>query len=107
MNGTDASQSKLFVRRATRVVGYGATFCIAEALVPHGWRKITGGGYASRHDPNGGWLYGMEVCVDPERRGLRIGRRLYDRRHDFLPDHREAAQLTCATRNRTWPTRLN
>ena len=64
------------------VVGYCATFCIAEAvaLAPHGWREITGGGYASRHDVAGDWLYGMEVCVDPARRGLRIGRRLYDRR---------------------------
>jgi len=65
-----------------RVVGYCATFRAAEALVmaPHTWRSITGGGYASRHDPQGDWLYGMEVCVDPDHRGLRIGRRLYDRR---------------------------
>lgn len=64
------------------VVGYCATFCITEslALSKHAWREITGGGYASRHDIKGDWLYGMEVCVDPARRGLRIGRRLYDRR---------------------------
>ena len=64
------------------VVGYCATFRIAEpiALGAHTWRSITGGGYASRHDPEGDWLYGMEVCVDPQRRGLRIGRRLYDAR---------------------------
>ena len=65
-----------------RVVGYCATFRIAEevALGQHTWREITGGGYASRHDEAGDWLYGMEVCVDPAHRGLRIGRRLYDRR---------------------------
>ena len=64
------------------VVGYCATFRLAEsiALGHHSWREITGGGYASRHDAKGDWLYGMEVCVDPARRGLRIGRRLYDRR---------------------------
>lgn len=64
------------------IVGYCATFLIDEALAmrPHRWREITGGGFASRHDPHGNWLYGMEVCVDPERRGQRIGRRLYDRR---------------------------
>ncbi|GIX34891.1 MAG: hydrolase YhcX [Lysobacteraceae bacterium] len=64
------------------VVGYCATFRCAEelALGPHTWRSITGGGYASRHDPKGTWLYGMEVCVDPARRGLRIGRRLYEAR---------------------------
>jgi len=65
-----------------RVVGYCATFRVQEelALAPHTWRSITGGGYASRHDSRGDWLYGMEVCVDPKFRGLRIGRRLYDRR---------------------------
>ncbi|MBB5209201.1 bifunctional GNAT family N-acetyltransferase/carbon-nitrogen hydrolase family protein [Chiayiivirga flava] len=65
-----------------RVVGYCATFRASEALVmaPHTWRSITGGGYASRHEAAGDWLYGMEVCVDTAYRGLRIGRRLYDRR---------------------------
>ncbi|MCG6118765.1 MAG: carbon-nitrogen hydrolase family protein [Aquimonas sp.] len=65
-----------------QIVGYCATFRIDEAaaMSQHGWREITGGGYASRHNPAGDWMYGMEVCVDPNRRGLRIGRRLYDRR---------------------------
>ncbi|MEY6431439.1 carbon-nitrogen hydrolase family protein [Thioalkalicoccus limnaeus] len=64
------------------VVGYCATFQIGPelALKPHTWSEITGGGYASRHDPEGEYLYGMEVCVDPAYRGLRIGQRLYDER---------------------------
>lgn len=64
------------------VVGYCATFRIdeASAMRPHRWQEITGGGYASRHMPKGDWLYGMEVCVDPARRGLRLGRRLYEAR---------------------------
>ncbi len=62
-----------------RIVGFCATFRIDEepAMAEHSWSEITGGGYASRHDPEGDWLYGMDVCVDPEFRGLRIGRRLY------------------------------
>ncbi|MDR4507163.1 MAG: GNAT family N-acetyltransferase [Candidatus Brocadiaceae bacterium] len=64
------------------IIGYCATFQISGelALKPHTWMEITGGGYASRHDPEGEYLYGMEVCVDPEYRGLRIGQRLYDER---------------------------
>ncbi len=67
------------------VVGYAATFRIdeASALRPHTWAEITGGGYASRHDPSGDWLYGMEVCVDPEWRGKRVGRRLYEARQQL------------------------
>ncbi len=64
------------------VVGYCATFRIDEeiAMARHRWVEISGGGYASRHDPDGDWLYGMEVCVDSRHRGLRIGRRLYEQR---------------------------
>lgn len=64
------------------LVGYCATFRIAEriALRPHTWDEITGNGYASRHDINGDWLYGMEVCIDNEYRGYRIGQRLYNER---------------------------
>src|SRR5690606_36142613 len=40
----------------------------------------TGNGYASRHNPNGEWLYGMEVSVDPDYRGYRLGQRLHNER---------------------------
>ncbi|MGR9090784.1 MAG: GNAT family N-acetyltransferase [Gammaproteobacteria bacterium] len=61
------------------IVGHCATFVIAGdiALKSHRWSDITGDGLASRHDPNGDYLYGMEVSVDPARRRLRIGQRLY------------------------------
>jgi predicted amidohydrolase/GNAT superfamily N-acetyltransferase len=65
-----------------KIVGYGASFRINGdlALKPHTWSEITGGGYASRHDPDGEYLYGMEVFVHPDYRGYRIGQRLYNAR---------------------------
>lgn len=65
-----------------KIVGYCATFRISGdiALKPHTWKEITGGGFAARHDPDGNYLYGMEICVDPDYRGLRIGQRLYNER---------------------------
>jgi predicted amidohydrolase/ribosomal protein S18 acetylase RimI-like enzyme len=65
-----------------KVIGYCATFRVAEslALAQHSWAEITGAGFASRHQPRGAWLYGMEVCVDPNYRGLRVGQRLYNER---------------------------
>ena len=64
------------------IVGHCATFVIDEAaaLSGHSWDEITGDGLASRHDPDGDWLYGMEVSVDPDHRRLRIGQRLYEAR---------------------------
>ena len=64
------------------IVGFCTTFIISEAdaMEPHTWKEITGSGFASRHDPEGDFLYGMEVCVDPEFRGQKIGERLYNER---------------------------
>ncbi|KTD16590.1 carbon-nitrogen hydrolase family protein [Legionella jordanis] len=75
-------QGQFVVEYEDEIVGYCATFKISGdiALKPHTWNEITGGGYASRHDPDGDFLYGMEVCVHPEYRGLRIGNRLYSAR---------------------------
>lgn len=68
-----------------KVVGYCATFVVdgEKALYQHTWNYITGDGYASTHDYRGDYLYGMEVCVDPEHRNLRIGRRLYAARKNL------------------------
>ena len=76
------SEGMFVVVEADRVIGYCATFIISArlALAPHTWMGITGGGYASRHDPDGDYLYGMDVFVDPAYRGHRIGRRLYNAR---------------------------
>jgi predicted amidohydrolase/ribosomal protein S18 acetylase RimI-like enzyme len=65
-----------------KVVGFCCTFRISAevAMKPHTWDEITGNGYASRHDPKGQYLYGMELFVDPACRGLRIGQRLYNER---------------------------
>src|SRR6201991_1041365 len=71
-----------------KIVGFCATFRINEAvaLAPHTWMQVTGGGFASRHDPKGNWLYGMEVVVHPDFRGMRIGQRLYQARKRLCMD---------------------
>ena len=49
----------------------------------HTYMEITGNFKFSTHDPDGDVLYGIEVCVDPEYQGLRLGRRLYDARKEM------------------------
>lgn len=74
----------------TKIVGYCATFIIGGdiALKTHTWADITGNGYAARHDPAGDWLYGMEVCVDSDYRGYRLGQRLYNQRKKLCEDRK-------------------
>ena len=65
-----------------KLVGYCATMRLDEnvAMADSSWETVTGNGFGSRHDPTGDWLYGYEMCVDPDVRGTRIGRRLYEER---------------------------
>ncbi len=68
-----------------KIVGYCATLIVPEVAVfnEHTWAEITGQGYGTRHDNNGDVLYGMEVCVDPAHRRLRIGQRFYRQRQEL------------------------
>ncbi|HPG25759.1 MAG TPA: GNAT family N-acetyltransferase [Myxococcota bacterium] len=46
----------------------------------HSWKEIADGGFIRNHEPEGDTLYGIEIMVDPEFRGYRLSRRLYDAR---------------------------
>ena len=49
----------------------------------HTFQEITGNYTFNSHFADGDVLYGIEMFVAPEYRGLRLGRRLYDRRKDL------------------------
>ncbi len=49
----------------------------------HTYNEIVDDFNFSTHDPKGDVLYGVEVFVHPEYRGLRLGRRLYDARKEL------------------------
>ncbi len=49
----------------------------------HTFDDISGKGTLSTHDPEGSDLYGIEVMVDPDMRGMKIGERLYEARQQL------------------------
>ncbi|WP_461790768.1 GNAT family N-acetyltransferase [Pedobacter sp.] len=49
----------------------------------HTYEKITGKYTFSTHTPHGNVLYGIEIFVHPEYRGLRLARRLYEARKEL------------------------
>ncbi|HSU41231.1 MAG TPA: nitrilase-related carbon-nitrogen hydrolase [Polyangiaceae bacterium] len=49
----------------------------------HDWTKISDNGYIRNHDPRGNTLYGIEIMVHPEQRGLRLASRIYDARKEL------------------------
>ncbi len=47
------------------------------------WKKVADQGYIRNHNPKGDTLYGIEIMVDPEFRGMRLSRRIYDARKEL------------------------
>ncbi|MFT6077235.1 MAG: putative amidohydrolase/GNAT superfamily N-acetyltransferase [Myxococcota bacterium] len=84
LNGqlSNFSEGQFVVEFDGKIIGYCATFITKEeiAFKDHNYEEITGGGFASTHDKNGDYLYGMEVVVDEDYRRLRVGQRLYNAR---------------------------
>jgi predicted amidohydrolase/GNAT superfamily N-acetyltransferase len=49
----------------------------------HSWKEIADNGFIRNHTSNGNTLYGIEIMVDPEFRGLKLARRLYEARKEL------------------------
>lgn len=67
------------------VVGYVLTIIVDYDKFgdTHTYDEIIGRNTFSTHDEKGDVLYGIEVGVDPNYRGMRLGRRLYDARKEL------------------------
>jgi predicted amidohydrolase/GNAT superfamily N-acetyltransferase len=46
----------------------------------HDWKQIADAGRIGNHDPEGDTLYGIEMMVHPDFRGMKLARRLYEAR---------------------------
>jgi predicted amidohydrolase/ribosomal protein S18 acetylase RimI-like enzyme len=49
----------------------------------HSWKDIADEGFIRNHDIKGNTLYGIEIMVDPDFRGMKLARRLYDARKEI------------------------
>lgn len=53
----------------------------------HDWTRLSDSGMIRNHDPKGDTLYGIEIMVHPDFRGMRLARRLYDGRKRVCREH--------------------
>lgn len=69
-----------------RVVG-GTTTCRLHfdfTHVGHTFEDVIQGGWLTSHEPDGDWLYGADISVDPGYRGRGLARALYAARQDVV-----------------------
>lgn len=61
----------------------------------HNWALISDNGYIRNHDPSGDVVYGIEIMVHPEYRGMRLARRLYDARKKLAMRYNTRSIIIC------------
>lgn len=81
-------EGQLVVLADDKVVGCALSIIVkyADFGDEHTYRQITGNYTFSTHNPNGNVLYGIEVFIHPDFRGMRLGRRLYDSRKELCEE---------------------
>lgn len=68
-----------------KIVGCALSIIVDYDMVKgdHTYAKVTGNETFNTHNPKGNILYGIEVFIHPEYRGLRLARRMYDYRKEL------------------------
>ncbi len=59
----------------------------------HDWTVIADSGFIRNHDPSGDTLYGIEIMVHPDFRGMRLARRLYEARKQLCRERNLARMV--------------
>jgi predicted amidohydrolase/ribosomal protein S18 acetylase RimI-like enzyme len=78
-------EGQLVILADGKVVGSALSLIVDEKIVDkkHNYNQIIGDYTFSTHNPHGEILYGIDVFIHPNYRGLRLGRRLYDARKEL------------------------
>ena len=65
-----------------KIVGCALSIIVDYDMVKgdHTYAKVTGNETFNTHNPKGNILYGIEVFIHPDYRGLRLARRMYEYR---------------------------
>jgi predicted amidohydrolase/ribosomal protein S18 acetylase RimI-like enzyme len=79
-------QGQIVAETKGKIVGAVSSLIVnmgSEPLRQHTWAGITDSGYFTSHDSEGDTLYGADVYVHPDTRGLGVGHILYEARRDL------------------------
>lgn len=78
-------EGQLCIEVDGRVVATSSSLLINLEDLPddHTYHDVCEGGMIRSHDPDGDTLYGIDIAVDPEFRGQRFARRIYDARKEL------------------------
>ena len=78
-------EGQICIEDKGKIVAAALTLIIEYAKLErdHSYEDIVSDGKFKSHDSEGDYLYGIDLFVDKEYRGMRLGRRLYDARKEL------------------------
>ncbi|MFZ2284256.1 MAG: bifunctional GNAT family N-acetyltransferase/carbon-nitrogen hydrolase family protein [Lutibacter sp.] len=78
-------EGQVVIKVNNQIAGCALSIMVDYSMVErvHTYKQITGNYTFNTHNPDGDILYGIDVFIKPEFRGLRLGRRLYDYRKEL------------------------
>ncbi|MDO3628969.1 GNAT family N-acetyltransferase [Mucilaginibacter sp. BT774] len=79
-----------------RVIGMTSTMRSTFDLndLQHSFKETFAGGWMTNHNPNGEWLYGLDIGIHPDYRGKGLARLLYRARHHVVKQLGLKGQIT-------------
>ena len=88
-------EGQFVVLHAAAVVGMTTSICYHLSLgEAHTFDEILDGGFLNTHDPQGEWLYGMDIGTHPDFRGKGIATHLYEARQQTVRNLNLKGQFT-------------
>lgn len=78
-------EGQVVIKVNNQIAGCALSIIVNQSVIDsfHTYRQITGNYTFSTHTAVGDILYGIDIFIKPEFRGLRLGRRLYDYRKEL------------------------
>ncbi len=94
-------EGQLVIKDGNKVVGMTTTMRskFDFSHYHHTFKETIAGGWLTNHDPEGDWLYGLDIGVHPDFRGLGLARILYRARHEIANELGLKGQVTVGMMN--------
>jgi predicted amidohydrolase/ribosomal protein S18 acetylase RimI-like enzyme len=82
-------EGQICIEYGGRVIASSSSLILDFAMYSnwHNWKEVADAGFIRNHNPEGNTLYGIEIMVDPEYRGMKLARRLYEARKKLVQSH--------------------
>jgi GNAT superfamily N-acetyltransferase len=92
-------EGQFVVLDGEKVIGASTTMRYHFSTEPHTFLEISGNLWMTTHEPHGDWLYGLDVGVDPDYRGMGIAREIYRARQEVVRELGLKGQITVGMMN--------